>query len=529
MALFSIKFIGFVCITLVVYYALNKKVPGKQWIILLLASLIFYHWTGKFSYIIITALTTWAGALLSLKIGAKYKAIKKDKTIGRAEKKVVKKHILNQRRVVLLAVMLVNFGILGYIKYWSTMWNGLMGFLQMNPGFHFGHLLLPLGISFYTFQSMGYMIDVHNDKYPPERNFFKFLLFVSFFPQLIQGPINRFDALAKQLFEPHPVLFENIRYGMLLFGFGAMKKFAIADLLNPSVAAIMDKGPGDVPGSIMLLGAFLYAIQQYADFSGGIDMVMGAARMFDIQMAPNFRQPYFSTSLGDFWRRWHITLGAWMRDYVFYPFALTDSMLHFGKWAGTHLGKHCGRVLPACVGNLVVFFLVGIWHGPELHFVLWGLYNGIIIALNDLFEPVFKAGLHFLQVNEKSKGYHLFLILLTFFIVNIAGYFDRITDVSKSFHFLVHTFTNFEVSGFGATYHSLVYPHLSDHAILVICLASIIVFINSVLQERKIDTFSRLANIHIAFRWAVYYGVIFLTMASFLIPSGAGGFMYANF
>lgn len=120
-------------------------------------------------------------------------------------------------------------------------------------------------------------------------------------------------------------------------------------------------------------------------------MVLGVAQLYGIEMMPNFRQPYFSTSLGDFWRRWHISLGAWMRDYLFYPFALTRPMQRFGKWATSHWGKHFGRVLPAAVANLLVFAVVGIWHGPQAHYLAWGLYNGLVIALADLLEPAFKS------------------------------------------------------------------------------------------------------------------------------------------
>lgn len=148
-------------------------------------------------------------------------------------------------------------------------------------------------------------------------------------------------------------------------------------------------------------------------FPGGIDMVLGVAQLFGIEMMPNFRQPYFSTSLGDFWRRWHISLGAWMRDYLFYPFALTKPMQRFGKWATGHWGKHFGRVLPAAVANLLVFAVVGIWHGPQAHYLVWGLYNGMVIALADLLEPAFKKMNTALHIPTESRTWHIFRILRT--------------------------------------------------------------------------------------------------------------------
>ena len=173
-----------------------------------------------------------------------------------------------------------------------------------------------------------------------------------------------------------------------------------------------------------LLAILLYSLQQYADFSGGIDMVLGVAQLYGIEMMPNFRQPYFLPRW-DFWRRWHISLGAWMRDYLFYPFALTKPMQRFGKWATSHWGKHFGRVLPAAVANLLVFAVVGIWHGPQAHYLAWGLYNGLVIALADLLEPAFKKLNTVLHIPTESRGWHVFRIVRTFIIVNIGWYFDR--------------------------------------------------------------------------------------------------------
>ena len=532
MDFYSINFVLFTVISLFFYFTAYKFFPTRQWVILLFSSITFYAICDlkSFVFILITAIITWGGALISQRIGKEFRLVKNNKAIDRAYKKSIKEKILFRRRIILFAVLLINFGILAYMKYWTVMWNGFVAFANLDPGLNWGNILLPLGISFYTFQSTGYMIDVHNDKYDAEPNFGKFLLFISFFPQLIQGPINRFDALAAQLIGAKAFVLENLRYGILLVLFGFLKKYAIADLLDPAVAAVLDKGGNNLPGSVILFGVFLYAIQQYADFSGGIDIVLGVARMFGIKMTPNFRQPYFSTSLGEFWRRWHITLGAWMRDYVFYPFVLTKTMLNFGKWTGIHLGKHMGKVLPVSVGNLLVFFLVGIWHGPQMHFVLWGLYNGVVIALTDLLAPVTSKIRESFHINAKSKYYHIFLILLTFTIVTFGGYFDRIEDVRKAWHYLWLTFFSFHGGTFSHMYTNMIHPVLKQSAVNIVLASSLLVFINSVLQEKGTDTFSEIGNRSTGFQWGVYFTVILLILFSFMIVKpGTGGFMYANF
>ena len=178
---------------------------------------------------------------------------------------------------------------------------------------------MPLGISFYTFQAVGYLIDCYRGRHPAEKNYARFLLFISFFSQLIQGPINRYGEIAPQLTARHIWNWERTKRALFLFLFGAMKKYAIANLTAPTIAAVLDGNDPKLAGSMALLAILLYSLQQYADFSGGIDMVLGVAQLYGIEMMPNFRQPYFSTSLGDFWRRWHITLSGWFRDYIYIP------------------------------------------------------------------------------------------------------------------------------------------------------------------------------------------------------------------
>ncbi|MCR4989594.1 MAG: MBOAT family protein, partial [Lachnospiraceae bacterium] len=378
MDLFSIGFVSFIAVFLILYYVLPKRF---QPVILLFANILFYLVAGKWNliFIMVTALTVWAGALKIGSFSDEYKKKRKDAGSDKEEKKRLKEKYLRKKRIVLALVLLINFGILAYMKYFRV----LAGFK--------GGLLLPLGISFYTFQAAGYLIDVYGGKYDPEKRFPDFLLFVSFFPQLIQGPINRFDALKEQFKKDHVLTSEKVKNAVFLILYGLMKKYAVANMLSDSIEAVLGGDTASMPGSLIVFSILMYSAEQYADFSGGIDIVLGVAKLFDIEMMPNFRQPYFSTSLEDFWRRWHISLGAWMRDYVFYPFALLKFNQKAGKWSSEHINKHFGRVLPAAISNIVVFFLVGIWHGAYLHYVLWGLYNGLIIALADMLSPVFQS------------------------------------------------------------------------------------------------------------------------------------------
>lgn len=529
MELFSLQYFLFIAILLAVYFLLPRlcRTAGRfQWVVLLAASLGFYLYSGHGAVLLllITAFTVWGGGLLLSRQDAAYARQKKAGFSSPSERKAAKKRVTARKRRILILVLLLNFGILAWLKYFTALIPSFSG------------LLLPLGISFYTFQSISYLVDQYNGKYPAERNVLHFLLFVSWFPQLLQGPIGRYDRLRPQFFRENHCEGERIKRALLLILFGLMKKYAIADMLSGSIASVLDGNTSRLPGSLVVFAILLYSAQQYADFSGGIDMISGVSLLFGIELDPNFRQPYFSTSLGDFWRRWHISLGAWMRDYLFYPFALLKPMQRFGKWCTKHFGKHgrhLGRVLPAGIANLVVFFVVGIWHGPQLHYVLWGLYNGLVIALSDLTEPFWKSLAGKLRMNTASRGFHVFRILRTFVIVNIGWYFDRISQFWNCMHAFAVTLTDFRLLDLKNSIFSEIIAHSTLFNIAggyaVALLALLIVFCTSVQKERGRDVFAEFSRARFLSRMLLIVFMMLLVTASFLFTESAGGFLYANF
>ncbi len=533
MQLKSYSFFFFLLISLFCYYKAPKK---YQWVLLLAANIVFYAFTGfaNFFFIILTAAVTFAGAAFVSRMNEKLKA--KKSLLSKEDFKIEKARNKTHKRFVLAGVLFVNVGVLAYLKYWNTIFAFIDSRVSADLSFLYfsgnRSLLLPLGISFYTFQAVAYFMDIYNSKYQAEKNFLRYFMFISFFPQLIMGPINRYDKLGSQLKTGHSFDFENIKKGILLLLFGAMKKYCIADMLYERISAILDHDYTNIPGCLIALGILAYAIYQYADFSGGIDMVMGVAKMFGLDMQQNFRQPYFSTTLGDFWRRWHISLGLWMKDYVFFPFALTRAMQNLGKWCSKHLGNHLARTLPAGIANIIVFLLVGIWHGPELHFVFWGLFNGLVIAFSDMLKPLFEKINGQLHVNAKSFGWRVWQILRTFFIVNIGGYFDRIVDVPKSFLYLKRTFTDFyNPLVFEQAYLKDIFGSFSDveSQLVLIAVGCIIVFVTSVIKERGTDLYAAIQKKNIAVRWAAYYVPLLLVILSLSFSPGNPVFMYAQY
>lgn len=533
----SWTFIIFIIFSLLCYYFFPKK---HQWKILLLANIVFYAFSGavNFVFILFSSLITFFGAAV---VSSFQDSLKEKKSLfSKEEFKIEKSRTKTKKRIVLWTVIILNVGVLAYLKYWNAIVTFFSAKLSVSLDFLYfgGHktLLLPLGISFYTFQTISYFMDVYKSKYERETNFLKYFLFVSFFPQLVMGPINRFDSLGLQLKEEHKFDLDNFKHGILLILFGAMKKYCIADMLVERVSSVLDHPYQNLPGSLIALGILGYSVYQYADFSGGIDMVLGIAELFGVKMQPNFRQPYFSTSLADFWRRWHISLGLWMKDYVFFPFALTKPMQRLGKWflsKNSALSKHLSRTVPAGLANIVVFLLVGIWHGPEMHYVLWGLFNGLVIATSDLLKPAYNRLGNLLHVNVKSGAFHIFQIVRTFFVMNIGAYFDRIYDVKKSFLYLKRTFFDFgSLSIFKSeSYLKSVFGSFRDveSQIVLIFAASVIVFVVSVLKERKVDVWAGIKKRNIALRWAAYYVPLLLVVLSLSFASGNTVFMYAQY
>lgn len=261
------------------------------------------------------------------------------------------------------------------------------------------------------------------------------------------------------------------------------------------------------------------------DFSGGIDIVIGAAQMFGITMDENFRQPYFSKSIGEFWRRWHITLGTWMKDYIFYPMSLSKKMNKFGKWGKKHFGNTFGRTLPICFANIVIFFIVGIWHGAAWKYIAYGLYNGFIIAISNLLEPVYKKLLNKFHINATSRGWTLWQIIRTFILVNIGWYFDMADSVSQALCMIRWSIQGFSLSQFNS---SLLDLGIEARDYIIIIAGCIIVFIISVLKEKGIAIRESIAAKPLAVRWAAYYALIAVILI-FGYIGATQGFIYANF
>ena len=374
MSLISVNFLFFTVAVLILYYAIPSKI---RWIVLLAASLVFYCFAGPkyLIWILINSLCSFFGALMMDRLSDerdRYLA-ESGSSLGREEKKAYKTSVKKKQKRYLLLVILVNVGILATFKYLDiavAYFNyyrlTLTGNVNLVPQ---PSLILPLGMSFYTFQTLGYVIDVYYGRTKAETKYFRFLLFTSFFPQLVQGPISRFGALEKELFSEKRFDIANITSALYRIFWGLFKKLVIADRLSAYVGSAVSFRQ-TYTGPYLLLGIFFYAFQIYGDFSGGIDVAIGVAQLFGVRLTENFDRPFFSKRISEYWTRWHITLGTWFRDYVFYPLSVNKSILKLGKWSRNHLGETVGKRVPVYLPMIAVWALTGMWHGYESKYLV---------------------------------------------------------------------------------------------------------------------------------------------------------------
>jgi len=449
----SYEFIGFVILLVALYYVMPKK--GK-WPLLLLGSYVFYYFAGwKFLFYIlaVTVITYVAGLLISKnktqsdRAIADMKAAEKTGEVlnGQAGKEARKRYKEAQkkrrRRIMAIGITLALL-ILAVVKYTNfTIYNinGVLRAFHAPKRINFLTIALPMGISFYTFQAVGYVIDVYRDRHEAQKNFFRYALFVSFFPQLVQGPISRYGDLSKELFTPHSFSGRVVERGFQRVLWGYFKKLVIADRILPAVNTMIDT-PENYKGMFVFLVMMFYALELYADFTGGIDITIGIAEMLGIPVKENFERPFFSKNIAEYWRRWHITMGTWFTDYIFYPISVCGPMLRLGKWCRKHLPEKMGKRVPVYLASFVVWFTTGIWHGASWNFIVWGLGNFVVIMISQELEPLY-AKFHKKVNTDGSTVYKSFQIGRTILLMSALRLFDCYRDVPLTFKMFGTMFT----------------------------------------------------------------------------------------
>lgn len=439
----SYEFLLFAGVLLILYYTLPKPF---QWVLLLAASMMFYGagGVGYLAYILILTGAAYLVTMLMSRISARETAYLEEHraVITKDERKAFRAAAKKKRLRVLAAGLMLGFGILAVIKYTAFATVNLNAALTL-----FGirtltvpQLFLPLGISFYTFQTMGYIIDVYRGRAQAERNPAKLLLFVSFFPQVIQGPISRFSDLAGQLTAQHPFEPRKLAFGLQRVLWGYFKKLVVADRLLIAVRELMDN-PAEYGGAYVVLLILFYSIEIYADFTGGIDITIGIAEAMDIRLTENFRRPFFSKSTKEYWRRWHITMGTWFTDYVFYPLSVSRPMQKLSKRSRELLGQSLGKRVPVYLATTATWFLTGLWHGAGWNFIVWGLLNCTVILVSQELQPMYDRFHTILPALSRSGVYSVFMMARTFWLMGTIRVLDCYRNVPLTFRMVGGIFT----------------------------------------------------------------------------------------
>ena len=474
MAFTSLAFLIFVAAVVVVYYLTPSR---YRWIVLLLASYGYYLQASakSFAFIVTTTVVTFYTAKFidrENKAQKAYLAENRD-VLSRDEKKAYKETVAKRKKRMLILGLVIDFGILILLKYFRYYLDVL------GVGLFKGDVLIPLGISFYTFQSTGYLIDVYRSKYEADDHLAKFALFVSFFPQIIQGPIARHDQLAAQLYEGHKFRYENLAHGAQLILWGFFKKLVIADRIGLLVGEVFVDWQ-EYTGWPVLLGMLCYSIQLYMDFSGGVDIARGVAQTMGIDMARNFRRPYLADNLTEFWHRWHISLSFWTRDYIFFSVAMSKPIGNLGRKCRKIFGDRIGKMVPVFIGNYLVFLCIGMWQGGELQNVCYGLYNATVICLSNILEPYFVKWHKALHINREGRAWKLFAIVRTYFVVSFGRLFSNGASFKASIHMMKSLFIPY-ADGFFTAYKGF---ELTKYDYLVLAVSIAVVFLVSIKQEK---------------------------------------------
>ena len=462
----SIHFIIFFIIIITTYFLINYK---YRWIILLIGSYYFYMcWKPEYVFLII--FSTLIDYFCALKMGS-YKN-------------------LSDRKPYLLISILSNLGILFFFKYFNFFnqsFKDLFNYFNIFYNATTFDILLPVGISFYTFQTLSYSIDVYRGNKKPETHLGIFAVYVSFFPQLVAGPIEKSTHFLPQLNKNHNFNYIRFKEGLLLMLWGFFKKIVIADRLAVLVNTVYNN-PSDYQGIALIIATIFFAFQIYCDFSAYSDIAIGSARIMGYDLVTNFNLPYLSKSISEFWRRWHISLGAWFKEYLYLP-----------------LGGNRGTLIIKIRNIIIVFLISGLWHGANWTFIIWGGLHSIYMIFELFFQKIKNKTSYIYNFFEKNRFYNLLQVLFTFILVDFAWIFFRANSIQDAIYIIKNLFIiDLKVLS-DKSLHKL---GLDEKDLYLSILLIIFLIITQSYQKNK-NIINWVLSRNIILRWTIYFLAIY--------------------
>ena len=471
-------FIIFLPVVVVLYQLCPQKF--RKYILLLANYAFFYIWSKFFLvYQVITMVITYVSSKII------------DHTLNKKTKKFI-----------LFLAIVINLGVLVVLKYTNFLGENI--FAIFHQRFTTVHFITPIGISYYILQMISYLMDISSGKIHTDHGIVDFAVYASFFPTLIQGPITRFNEIKDSILACNPITYQNLKFGSQRILFGLMKKMLIADRLDPAVSKIFTSYTQD--GLFSLIGAVLCTIQLYMDFSGIVDICLGSAEIFGIKLPENFRQPFFAENASDFWHRWHITLGTFLRDYVFYPISLAKTTRRLSKFFTKHFGKAAGKFIGPLIALFAVWFLNGLWHGPYWSYIFYGLYYFCFMVLEILLKKPVEDFLKKQQIDNNHTGLRIFRFVKLFIIVIIGELFFRAKALAVGWTMFSSIFTNFHLSTFKDTLPFLRLDMI-DWSIVIVGI--VIIFLVDFYKEFHGSIRNAIELKPTWIRWSIIYTCIF--------------------
>lgn len=453
MVITSINYLFFCILTIVLFLLFP---PKYRWISLLISSIAFYCISADklIIFAIVSSFSVWLCAKAIVGIDESSEETLSKAELTKEQKKEIKKAVAKKRRLFLSLTVIFNIGILVIFKifnYFTALFTMIAGiFASSSTGdFELIKLVMPLGISYYTFSVVGYLLDVYWKRYKDETNFFRFFLFAIYYPRILQGPISRYNKLGSEL-KKEALYFkwDNVVVGLESILLGCFKKLVLADRMSIYVSDAMSKQT--LSGMVYIVALIFDALQIYMDFSGYMDIVSGVSKIFDVELEKNFDHPFLAKSVPEFWRRWHMSLGSWFKDYVYYPITLSKIVKNINKKTRSWKSQKMKSVAAVILPIMITWLLTGLWHGTGVGYVMWGLYYGVLILLSVTFSDDVVRLQKRLNIRTDNCIYRIFQVLKIFcifmggrFLGSTMGISQRLAIIKGiCFHFVGFDFFN---------------------------------------------------------------------------------------
>lgn len=479
MSLVSLTFGIFCIIVLTIYFIIPKK---YQWVVLLISSLLFLFYKNFSLNTVLQALiviiTSYCCGIL-----------------------IEKNHDNKKKNVYLIIGIVIILGLLLYLKYtnlYLTTINYIIG-----TKYNMVEKNSLIGISYYSLIMISYLVDIYRGGNKAQKNIFKCALFMSYFPILTSGPFIRYKNIEDNLYGKHKFDFERMRKGLLRIIYGVFKILVISERLRYFVDTVYGN-INNFSGIYIFISALLFTIQLYTNFSGSIDIIMGLSEIMGIDLPENFNSPFSSKSITELWRRWHITLGTWLKDYIFYPLLKSNFMQKLNVICKKKFGKKIGKKIPLYLSMLIMWILIGAWHNGSYNFIIGsGFLQFIYIFLEDNLKPLSVYINNKLKINEDSIGYRIYQMIRTYLLFSLAMIFFRATSVSNAFQIIKSIFTNHKTVGV------IFQKNATGKIELIVFILSIVVFVILEKLNSKEEIRERILKKNIVLRWIIIYILLF--------------------